>query len=148
METVVRALCVYVFLLLIFRVAGRRTLGEMSAFELVILLIISETTQQAMIDNDPSMTNAALAITTLVAAGVGLATVKEKWPRLETIVAGRPLLLIANGEVDRGSLKEARVGLDDIMAAARASHGVERLANIKHAVLETGGGISIIPRRG
>jgi uncharacterized membrane protein YcaP (DUF421 family) len=146
MESVIRALCTYFFLLLVFRIAGKRSLAEMSSFELVILLIISETTQEAMIDSDPSMTNAGIAIITLIAAGIAMTVLKERWPRLQTFVAGRPVLLIENGEIMHERLKEARIGIDEIMVSARSNHGLERVADIKHAILEAGGGISIVPR--
>ena len=146
METVVRALCTYFFLLVVLRIGGRRTLGEMSAFELVILLIISETTQQAMVDSDPSMTNAAIAIVTLVSASLGMSLLKQRWPGVQTVAEGRPVMLIEDGELKDEALKEARVGVDEILVAARSSQGLERLSQIKHAVLEAGGGISIIPR--
>ena len=146
METVVRALCTYFFLLVVLRIGGRRTLGEMSAFELVILLIISETTQQAMVDSDPSMTNAAIAIVTLVSATLGMSLLKQRWPGVQTVAEGRPVMLIENGELKDEALKEARIGVDEILVAARSSQGLERLSQIKHAVLEAGGGISIIAR--
>jgi uncharacterized membrane protein YcaP (DUF421 family) len=146
MESVIRALCTYFFLLLVFRIAGKRSLAEMSSFELVILLIISETTQEAMIDSDPSMTNAGIAIITLIAAGIGMTVLKERWPRFQTFVAGRPVLLIENGEIMHERLKEARIGVDEIMVSARSNHGLERISDIKHAILEAGGGISIVPR--
>ena len=146
METVVRALCTYFFLLVVLRIGGRRTLGEMSAFELVILLIISETTQQAMVDSDPSMTNAAIAIVTLVSASLGMSLLKQRWPGVQTVAEGRPVMLIEDGELKDEALKEARIGVDEILVAARSNQGLERLSQIKHAVLEAGGGISIIPK--
>ena len=146
MDSVIRALVTYLFLLLVFRVAGKRSLAEMSSFELVILLIISEATQQAMIDDDHSMTNAGIAILTLVGAGIVMTVLKERFPRFQRVVAGAPLLLIQDGEIMYERLKHSRIGVDEIMAAARTSHGLERIADIKHALLEAGGGISIIPR--
>ncbi len=147
MDSVIRALVTYAFLLLIFRVAGKRSLAEMSSFELVILLIISETTQQAMIDDDHSMTNAALAILTLVGTGIVMTVLKERFPMFQRAVAGGPLLLIQDGEIMHERLKHSRIGIDEIMAAARSNHGLERIADIKHALLEAGGGISIIPKQ-
>jgi uncharacterized membrane protein YcaP (DUF421 family) len=144
-DTVIRALCTYFFLLVVFRIAGRRTLGEMSAFELVILLIISETTQQALLDSDPSMTNAGLAILTLITAALAMSLLKQRWPGIQTLAEGRPIILIENGELKAEALKEARIGTDEIMVAARSNQGLERMSQIKYAVLETGGGISIIP---
>ena len=146
MESVIRALCTYAFLLVVFRIAGRRTLGEMSAFEFVILLIISETTQQALLDSDPSMTNAGLVIISLVMSALVMSLLKQRWPRIQTLVEGRPLVLIENGELKESALKEARVGVDEILVAARSTQGLERMSQIKHAVIEANGGISIIPR--
>jgi uncharacterized membrane protein YcaP (DUF421 family) len=146
MESVIRALCTYVFLLVVFRIAGRRTLGEMSAFEFVILLIISETTQQALLDSDPSMTNAGLVIITLIMSALVMSLLKQRWPRIQTMAEGRPLVLIENGRLKEEALKEARVGVDEILVAARSTQGLERMSQIKHAVLEASGGISIIPR--
>ncbi len=145
MDTVIRALCTYFFLLMVFRIAGRRTLGEMSAFELVILLIISETTQQALLDSDPSMTNAGLAILTLIMAALAMSLLKQRWPGLQTLAEGRPVMLVENGELMADALREARIGADEILVAARSNQGLERMSQIKYAVLETGGGISIIP---
>jgi uncharacterized membrane protein YcaP (DUF421 family) len=145
MDSVIRALATYFFLLLAFRIAGKRTLAEMSSFELVVLLIISETTQEAMLDNDHSMTNAAVAIVTLLSAGIAMSFLKERFPVFQRVVAGAPVLLIENGELKPERLKEARVGVDEIMLAARQNHGLERVADIKHAILEAGGGISIVP---
>jgi uncharacterized membrane protein YcaP (DUF421 family) len=145
MDTVIRALCTYFFLLMVFRIAGRRTLGEMSAFELVILLIISETTQQALLDSDPSMTNAGLAILTLIMAALAMSLLKQRWPGLQTLAEGRPVMLVENGELKTDALSEARIGADEILVAARSNQGLERMSQIKYAVLETGGGISIIP---
>lgn len=147
MDSVIRALATYLFLLLAFRIAGKRTLAEMSSFELVILLIISETTQEAMIDNDHSMTNAAIAIITLLSAGIAMSLLKERFPLFQRIVVGAPVLLIEDGEIKVERLKEARIGVDEIMLAARQSHGLERVADIRHAILEAGGGISIVPRQ-
>jgi uncharacterized membrane protein YcaP (DUF421 family) len=112
MDSVIRALVTYIFLLLVFRVAGKRSLAEMSSFELVILLIISETTQQAMVDDDHSMTNAAIAILTLTGAGIVMTVLKERFPGFQRVVAGAPLLLIENGEIMHERLKHSRIGVD------------------------------------
>jgi uncharacterized membrane protein YcaP (DUF421 family) len=146
MDSVIRALVVYVFLLVVFRIAGKRTLAETSNFELVVLLIISETTQQAMIDSDHSMTNAALVIITLLGISIGLSLLKERFPKLERVLEGTSVVLMENGHLQWDRLKATRVGTDEILQAARKDHGLERLDQIKYAILEAGGGISIVPR--
>ena len=146
MDSVIRALVVYFFLLVVFRIAGKRTLAETSNFELVVLLIISETTQQAMIDSDHSMTNAGLVIVTLLGATIGLSLLKERFPSVERVVSGTAVVLVENGHLQWDRLRDTRVGEDDILAAAREKHGLGRMEQIKYAILEAGGGISIIPR--
>jgi uncharacterized membrane protein YcaP (DUF421 family) len=146
MDSVIRGLIVYLFLLVVFRIAGKRTLAETSNFELVVLLIISETTQQAMIDSDHSMTNAALVIITLLGATIALSIVKERYPAVDRVVGGTAVVLIENGHLQWDRLRATRVGPDDIMTAARDKHGLERMQQVKYAILEAGGGISIIPR--
>ncbi len=146
MDSVIRALVVYLFLLVVFRIAGKRTLAETSNFELVVLLIISETTQQAMIDSDHSMTNAALVIITLLGISIALSLLKERFPKVERVLEGTSVVLIENGHLQWDRLKATRVGTDEILQTARKDHGLERLDQIKYAILEAGGGISIVPR--
>jgi uncharacterized membrane protein YcaP (DUF421 family) len=146
MDSVIRALAVYLFLLVVFRIAGKRTLAETSNFELVVLLIISETTQQAMIDSDHSMTNAALVIITLLGISIALSLLKERFPKVERVLEGTSVVLIENGHLQWDRMKATRVGTDEILQVARKDHGLERLDQIKYAILETGGGISIVPR--
>ena len=146
MDSVLRGLAVYGFLLIVFRVAGKRALADMTTFDFVLLLIISEATQQALIDDDNSMTNALLVITTLVGANIALSLLKQRSPYLERWLEGAPLILLEDGQLFRDRMRQARVDEQDILQAARLLHGLERLDQIKYAVLERSGGISIIPR--
>lgn len=148
MESVIRGLVVYVFLLLIFRIAGKRTLSENTNFDLVLLLIISETTQQAMVDNDHSITNGFLLIMTLIGAGIGLSLLKQRFPTLEKWLDGTPLVIIENGKVLRDRMDKTRVEEADILEAARALRGLERLDQIKYAIVERNGDITIVPAEG
>ena len=148
MESVIRGLVVYVFLLLIFRIAGKRTLSENTNFDLVLLLIISETTQQAMVDNDHSITNGFLLILTLIGASIGLSLLKQRFPALEQWLEGTPLVIIENGQVLRDRMDKTRVDEEDILEAARSLRGLERLDQIKYAVVERNGDITIVPAEG
>jgi uncharacterized membrane protein YcaP (DUF421 family) len=145
MESVIRGLIVYFFLLVVFRVAGRRTLSEMTTFDLILLLIISETTQAALIGEDHSLVNAALLIITLVGTNIGLSLLKLNFPRLEKWLDGRPFVIVANGTCLRDRMNKARVDEGDVMEAAREKHGLARMDQIKFAILERGGIITIIP---
>ena len=145
MESVIRGLLVYFFLLLIFRISGKRTLAENTNFDLVLLLIISETTQQAMVDNDHSVTNGFLLIVTLIGASVGLSLLKLRLPGLEKWLDGSPLVLMQDGKVLKDRMNKVRVDEADILEAARSLHGLERLDQIKYAIIERSGAITIVP---
>lgn len=148
MDSVIRAAVTYVFILLIFRVAGKRTLSEMTAFDFVLLLIISETTQSALVDKDNSLTNTIILITTMVGLDIGLSLVKQRSRSIDKLLDGTPLLILENGIPLPERLRKSRVDESDILAAARQAHGLERLDEIKYAVLERNGGITIIPKEG
>jgi uncharacterized membrane protein YcaP (DUF421 family) len=146
MESVIRALVVYFFLMVVFRVAGRRTLAEMTGFDLILMLIISETTQEALIDDDKSLTNAALLILTLVGTNIVLSVLKYYSSTLDKWIDGRAFIIVENGKCLKDRMARARVDQGDIMEAARRNHGLKTLDQIKYAVLERDGQISIIPR--
>src|SRR5688500_4827450 len=145
MDSVLRGLVVYFFLLVVFRISGKRTLSENTNFDLVLLLIISETTQQAMVDNDHSITNGFLLIMTLIGAGIGLSLLKQRFPTLEKWLDGTPLVIIENGKVLRDRMDKTRVEEADILEAARSLRGLERLDQIKYAIVERNGDITIVP---
>jgi uncharacterized membrane protein YcaP (DUF421 family) len=147
METVLRAFSIYLVLLLVFRLCGRRTLMQLTSFDFVLLLIISEATQNAMLGDDYSITTGVLAIVTLVGTDIALSYWKHGSPAVERWLDGLPLVIVNQGTPLKPLMDRARVDEDDILAAARLSHGLERMDQIKYAILEVGGGISIIPKQ-
>ena len=146
MSSILRAAVVYLVLLLIFRVAGKRTLNDMTAFDLVLVLIISEAVQQGMVDADSSLTNAFLIVVTLVAIDVLFSVLKHRFPGFGRALDGRPVVIVHDGELLEHVSAKERVNEEDVLSAARSLHGIEHMAQIKHAVLEPGGKISVIPR--
>ena len=146
METVFRAFSIYLVLLLVFRLCGRRTLMQLTSFDFILLLIIGEATQNAMLGDDYSVTTGVLAIVTLVGTDIVLSYWKHRSPALERWLDGLPLILVNQGTPLKLLMDRARVDEDDILAAARRSQGLERMDQIKYAILEVGGGISIIPK--
>jgi uncharacterized membrane protein YcaP (DUF421 family) len=147
METVLRGAAIYLVLLIVFRIAGKRALSQVTTFDFVLLLIIGEATQQALLGDDYSLSNAILIIITLVGIDIGLALVKERSPRLEQLVDGVPLIIVQDGAPLKERMARARVAENDVLTAARETQGLERMEQIKYAVLERSGGISIIPRQ-
>lgn len=147
MDAVIRAAAIYVFVWLVFRLAGKRTLSETTTFDFVLLLIIAETTQQALLGEDFSVTNAFILITTLVGIDIGLSLIKQRWPKAEKVIDGEPVVLVADGRPLEDRMKRARVDRQDILEAARRLQGLERFEQIKYAVLEQSGGITIVPKQ-
>jgi uncharacterized membrane protein YcaP (DUF421 family) len=147
MDLVVRGLAIYLFLLLIFRVSGKRSLRNATTFDFVLLLIVAETTQQALVGDDASLTGACVLIVVLVGTDVFLSLVKRWSPRLDRLIEGQPLVILRNGVPLHRRMYVERIDEEDILAAAREGHGLERLEQIKRAVLERNGAISIVPRR-
>jgi uncharacterized membrane protein YcaP (DUF421 family) len=145
MDIVLRSAAVYVALLVVFRIAGRRSFAQITTFDVVLLLIIGEATQQALLGDDFSTTNGVLVVVSLVALDIGLATVKSKLPRLARTIDGVPVVLVEQGQPMRDRMRRSQVDERDILEAARSAHGLERFDQIRYAVLERGGDISVIP---
>ncbi|HAI04435.1 MAG TPA: DUF421 domain-containing protein, partial [Pantoea sp.] len=108
-------------------------------------LIISEATQQALLGDDFSVTGAALTIITLVTIDIVLGKLKNRFPVVEQAIDGGPVILVENGNLLTERMKMTGISPDDVLEAARSSQGLERFDQIKYAVLEVNGHISIIP---
>jgi len=145
MNPVIRGVIIYLFLLLLFRIMGKRSLSETTMFDLLVLLIISEVTQQAMVDTDNSLTAAAILITTLLGMDLILSLLKKPFKMFEKIVEGTPLIIVDHGKPLKERMSKTNVDEEDVMQAARANQGLEKIEQVKYAVLEKDGTISIIP---
>ncbi|HEV8342710.1 MAG TPA: YetF domain-containing protein [Candidatus Binatia bacterium] len=146
MEPILRAVLTYVFLLLMVRVAGKRSLADTTPFDLVLLLIISEAAQQGMVGNDYSLTNSFIIVATLVLLDVSISFVKQKWAFVDRWVDGVAVVLVRDGKPLKDRMDKERIDEQDVMEAARELQGIERMEQIKYAVLERNGHISIIPK--
>lgn len=147
MDSIFRAVFVYLALLLIFRIAGKRTLSDTTTFDLVLTLIISEAVQQALVDSDNSLTNAMLLVIALVGFDILMSLAKQRSPLIAKLIEGTPLVLIEKGKKHPQYMKRERVDESEIMQAARHSHGIERLDQIDYAVVENSGDITIVPKK-
>jgi uncharacterized membrane protein YcaP (DUF421 family) len=146
MDVVLRAVAIYLLLLIIFRIAGKRALSQTTTFDLVLLLIISEAIQPALVRTDSSLTNAFLLVITLVGLDIALSLIKQRSHKVERLLDGVPLVIVEDGKPLQDRMDKARVDQDDVLTAARELQGLARMEQIKYAVLERSGGISIIPR--
>ena len=145
METVVKAIALYAALLVLFRITGRRSLQQTTTFDLVLLLVIGEAAQPALIGDDNSLTTALLAIVTLLSIDVAMSLLKRRAGRVERVVEGQPTILVLRGQPLREQMRRSRIDEADVMQSARERQGIVRMEDVGLAVLEANGGISVIP---
>lgn len=146
MDSILRAAATYLFVWLIFRIAGKRSLAQITTFDAVLLLIISETTQAALIDNDQSLTNTVLLILTMLGLDVLFSFIKQWFPTIEKVIDGAPLILADHHGLRAEAMKRERVDKEDILNAARTLRGLANMEQIEYAVLEQTGTITIVPK--
>ena len=146
MDSVIRAAVTYGLLLLIFRISGKRSLAQITTFDFIVLLIVSEAIQGALIDEDNSLTNGSLVVATLMGLDIALSFLKQRFRLLDRWMDDMPLVLVEDGRPLDDRMRKVRVDVDDVLAAGRELQGLERMDQIKYAVLERNGGISIIPK--
>jgi uncharacterized membrane protein YcaP (DUF421 family) len=147
MDSVVRAVTIYLLLLVLFRLTGKRTMAQITPFDMILLLIISEATQNYMVGQDYSFTNAALLIITLIGVDIALSVLKQRSRQLGRLLDDEPIVIVRDGQLLRRALSRERVDEEDILRAARSAQGIDRLEDIRLALLETDGEISVIPRK-
>lgn len=146
MDSVFRALAVYGFLLLVFRITGKRSLAQITTFDAVLLLIISEAVQQALIDSDESMINAAILVVTLLSLDVAMSLISVRSRNADKWLNDAPVLIVEDGKPLRDRMIKERIGEDDVMEQARELRGLERMDQIKYAILERSGHITVVPK--
>lgn len=146
MNPVIRAIVIYLILLIVFRFMGKRSLASTTTFDFVVLLIISEVIQNALVGEDYSLTNGIVLIATLMGMDIILSLIKSKFKKFDRVAEGTPLVIVDNGQPLTERMLKSGVELDDVMQAARMLQGLERMDQIRYAVLEKDGSISIIPQ--
>jgi uncharacterized membrane protein YcaP (DUF421 family) len=147
MEPIIRGAVTYFIVWFIFRMTGKRTLAQISTFDAVLLLIISETTQAALIDDNNSVTNSVLLILTILGLDVVLSELKQKFPAIEKVMDGTPILIFDQNGLKQDKMDRERVDEQDVLHAARQLRGLGTLDDVRYAVLETTGDITIIPKQ-
>lgn len=144
-ELILRGVVVYFFVLVLLRVTGKRQVGQLAPFDLVLLLILANAVQNSMNGGDNSMIGGLVSATTLIAVNyvVGLATFRSK--KLEAFVEGRPIVLIHNGKLFEEVLQRAQLTHHELNAALREA-GCSCVDTVRLAVLENNGSISVVPQ--
>jgi uncharacterized membrane protein YcaP (DUF421 family) len=145
-EKLLRSVAVYTFLLVAFRLCGKRQLGQLSAFDLVVLLIISNVVQNAVIGNDNSLGGGLIGATTILLLNLLVAYVTFRFRRADRVIEHSPTVLVRHGRILRDNLRRERLGPRDLRAALR-HHGVVSIRDIRYAFLEEDGHVSVITGR-
>jgi uncharacterized membrane protein YcaP (DUF421 family) len=146
LEKVGRAAAVYVFLLVALRLTGKRQLGQMSSFDLVVLLIISNVLQNAMIGNDNSVLGGFIGAAAILLLNYAVARTVVSWKGVERLVEGAPTLLIHNGRIFEQHLRRELLTRDELMAALRRQ-GILAIEDVHVAWLEQTGAITAVPKQ-
>ena len=145
MNPVLRSIAVFAVLWIVFRIAGRRTLAEITTFDFILLLIIGDAMQQALVGDDFSVTTAALVIMTLVLLDLLTGRLAIIGDGMRRFIESAPVIVIDKGKPLDDVMRREGVDLEEVMMAAREKHGLQTLDDIKYAIVERHGGISIVP---
>jgi uncharacterized membrane protein YcaP (DUF421 family) len=147
MDIVVRAAVAYLFILFLMRIVGRRELSSMEPSDVILLVVIGDLVQNGVTQSDYSVTGIVLAAGTIGTLATLTAYGTFKWPRVRNVVEGEPVILVEDGKLIERNMKNERLTVDEVMEQARLQQGVESLGDVKWAVLETSGSISIVPKK-
>src|SRR5436305_3508437 len=147
MEIVFRSLAVFFFLWIVTRAVGRSSLGELSTFQLLLYVTMGDLVQQAVTQQDYSVTAAILAVSTFAILTVVFSWLSYKFPKTRPMLNGVPLVIVKDGEPQMEAMKHERMSLDDLYTQAR-QQGIRKLGEIELAILETDGKISFFTKSG
>jgi len=143
MDIVISAAIVYVFVYVLLRALGKRELGELTAFELVLLFVVGDLVQQSITQDDKSITSAVLAISTIALFIVVQSYLAFRFRPAQQILEGDPIVVVHHGEVLLPAIRRQRMTVDEIHQSAR-SEGIADLADVELAILESDGKLSFI----
>jgi len=143
-QIIIRATVVYVAVVLAMRLTGRRSLGQRNAVDLVLILIVANAVQNAMIGADTSLVGGLIAAATLFVVDSGMNRLLRRNSRLKAVFTGSPVVLVNHGQVIESNLKRESITDDELMEALR-EHGIEAISQVKLGVLEMDGSLSIVP---
>lgn len=146
-EFVVRAIVIYLFLLALLRMSGKRQIGQLATFDLVLLLVLANSVQNAMNGGDNSLAGGIILATTLVALNVAVSYLTQRNRAVELFIDGRPEVLIHNGRLFESVMEHAKITRHEINAALRQA-GVASPDEVHTAILENNGTITVTPKVG
>jgi uncharacterized membrane protein YcaP (DUF421 family) len=145
MDLVLRALVVFSFVFLLTRVIGKRELGSLQPFDLILLIVLGDALQQGLTQDDYTLTGAFLVVGTIAVLQVFVSWLSYRFPRARPILEGEPVIILQDGKPIERNLKRERLSVEDIAEEAR-KQSIAHLEDVRFAVLETGGTISFIKK--
>ena len=144
-EHIVRGVLVYVFLFVLLRLVGKKHVGELAPFDLLVLLILSETVQNSLVGDDTSLIGGLISAATLVILAYGISILTFSSKRLERAIEGTPKILIRHGHRRAAELQRQRITKAELLEALR-NHGCANITDVRVAILENDGKITVIKR--
>lgn len=145
MDLVIRATVVFGFIFLVTRIAGRRQLSELEPFDVILLVVLGDLVQQGITQSDESVTGTLIVISTITLLSVTVGWLSFRFGRVRLITEGEPIILIYDGEIVEPNLRRERLTRSDLEEEARGQQ-LSSLDDVRYAILEDGGTISIIPK--
>lgn len=142
-KIILSSVSVYLFIVIGIRLSGKKELTQLSVIDLVFILLISNAVQNAMVGTDSSLSGGLVAATSLFIVNYVFKRIMYRFPKLNKLIQGEPLLLIYHGKLNRKNMIEAKISIEEILEAIR-EHGVAEVAKVDLAVLEVDGNISVI----
>ena len=146
MDIVFRGIAIYAFIYLLTRVVGRRELSTLQPFDLILLIILGDSVQQGLTQDDYSITGAVIAVGTIAALQVLTSYLSFRFRRLRPFLEGEPIVIVEDGKPIQLNMKRERITLEEVMEEARQQQ-IGSVDQIKWAVLETSGNISFIEKQ-
>jgi len=143
LDVVVRSLCVYLFMVIAIRLFGKNQLSQLNAGDVVLLLLISNAVQNAMVGPDTSLQGGLVAALVLFAANFILKRLMFSHPKFESFMEEDPVILVKDGKIDSAALNRVKITRDELEEAIR-EHGVDGIEHVKLSILEVDGNISVI----
>jgi uncharacterized membrane protein YcaP (DUF421 family) len=145
MDLVLRATTIFFFLFILTRVIGKRELGSLQPFDLMLLIVLGDALQQGITQDDYSLTGALLIVGTFAVLQVALSWTSYRFPTARPILEGEPIIVLQDGHVIERNLKRERLTIDDITEGAR-KQGIAHLTDVHYAILETDGTLSFLQK--
>ena len=146
MDLAFRSAVIFFFIFLLMRIVGRRELSTLEPFDLILLVVLGDSVQQAVTQDDYSVTGAFIVVSTIALLQVFMSYLNFRVPRLRPIIDGEPIVIVQDGKVIEGNARRERLTLDDIAEAARMQQ-IASLENVQWAVLETNGELTFIEKQ-